>query len=68
MILPDRPTNGVAEVVFLVRLHAGVEVILRIENIISDKLIDVAVEPVGAGLSFHLHGSRTTPAVLSAKI
>jgi hypothetical protein len=57
VILPDWAAYGVSIVVFLLRRNAAIEVILRIESVISDKFVHVTMETIGSCLSLHFYGT-----------
>src|SRR5215469_16137929 len=56
-IFPNRPPDGVAKIVLLVRRNGGKEIVSGIEDVIANERIDVAVKTVRTSFRFHLDRS-----------
>src|SRR5262249_16297443 len=64
----ERPADGVPVIVLLIFGHRALEKIARVEGIVADELIDIAVEAAGAGLGLELDRSRPVAAILGTVV
>src|SRR5215475_7514008 len=54
MVLPNRPPDGVAKIVLLIRRNRRKEIVSGVEDIIANERIGVTMKTVGASFRFHL--------------